>query len=50
MQWCDVPHTDESFAMRYSEGHKQATRQRILEAAGRHFKQDGIDGAAQRPS
>src|SRR5215216_1440629 len=32
-------------AMRYTKGHKQATRQRILEAAGRRFKQDGIDGA-----
>jgi TetR/AcrR family transcriptional regulator, transcriptional repressor for nem operon len=31
--------------MRYAKGHKQATRQRILEAAGRRFKQDGIDGA-----
>jgi TetR/AcrR family transcriptional regulator, transcriptional repressor for nem operon len=31
--------------MRYSKGHKQATRQKILEAAGRRFKQDGIDGA-----
>ena len=31
--------------MRYSKGRKQATRQRILEAAGRRFKQDGIDGA-----
>jgi TetR/AcrR family transcriptional repressor of nem operon len=31
--------------MRYSQDHKQATRQRILEAAGRRFKQDGIDGA-----
>jgi TetR/AcrR family transcriptional regulator, transcriptional repressor for nem operon len=31
--------------MRYSKGHKQATRQRILQAAGRRFKQDGIDGA-----
>jgi AcrR family transcriptional regulator len=31
--------------MRYSKGHKQATRERILEAAGRRFKQDGIDGA-----
>jgi TetR/AcrR family transcriptional regulator, transcriptional repressor for nem operon len=31
--------------MRYSKDHKQATRQRILEAAGRRFKQDGIDGA-----
>jgi AcrR family transcriptional regulator len=31
--------------MRYGKDHKQATRQRILEAAGRRFKQDGIDGA-----
>src|SRR6266536_903808 len=32
-------------AMRYPKDQKQATRQRILEAAGRRFKQDGIDGA-----
>jgi TetR/AcrR family transcriptional regulator, transcriptional repressor for nem operon len=31
--------------MRYSKDHKQATRQRVLEAAGRRFKEDGIDGA-----
>src|SRR3569623_1400476 len=31
--------------MRYGKDLKQATRQRILEAAGRRFKQDGIDGA-----
>jgi TetR/AcrR family transcriptional regulator, transcriptional repressor for nem operon len=31
--------------MRYSQDHKQATRRRILEVAGRRFKQDGIDGA-----
>ena len=31
--------------MRYKRDHKQATRQRILEAAGRRFKQEGIDGA-----
>jgi TetR/AcrR family transcriptional repressor of nem operon len=31
--------------MRYSKDHKQATRQRILEAAGRRFKEDGIEGA-----
>src|SRR3954453_22356023 len=35
----------ERFAMRYPKDQKQATRQRILEAAGRRFKQDGIDGA-----
>jgi TetR/AcrR family transcriptional regulator, transcriptional repressor for nem operon len=32
-------------AMRYGKDQKQATRQRIIEAAGRRFKQDGIDGA-----
>ena len=31
--------------MRYGKDHKQATRRRILEAAGRRFKQDGIDGS-----
>jgi TetR/AcrR family transcriptional regulator, transcriptional repressor for nem operon len=31
--------------MRYTKDHKQATRQRIVEAAGRRFKEDGIDGA-----
>ena len=31
--------------MRYSQDHKQATRKRILEAAARRFKKDGIDGA-----
>jgi TetR/AcrR family transcriptional repressor of nem operon len=31
--------------MRYGKDHKQETRQRIVEAAGRRFKQDGIDGA-----
>ena len=31
--------------MRYRKDHKQATRHRILEAAGRRFKQEGIDGA-----
>ncbi len=30
---------------RYDKEHKQATRERIVEAAGRRFKQDGIDGA-----
>ena len=31
--------------MRYGKDQKQATRRRIVEAAGRRFKQDGIDGA-----
>jgi TetR/AcrR family transcriptional regulator, transcriptional repressor for nem operon len=35
----------EGMNMRYSQDHKQATRERILEAAGRRFKQDGIDGS-----
>src|SRR3954452_15791321 len=30
--------------MRYPKDQKQATRRRILEAAGRRFKQEGIDG------
>ena len=30
---------------RYGAEHKAATRQRIIETAGRRFKQDGIDGA-----
>jgi AcrR family transcriptional regulator len=31
--------------MRYEKEHKRATRRRIVEAAGRRFKEDGIDGA-----
>jgi TetR/AcrR family transcriptional repressor of nem operon len=31
--------------MRYSREHKQATRQRIVESAGRRFKRDGFDGS-----
>ncbi|MET7653537.1 MULTISPECIES: TetR/AcrR family transcriptional regulator [unclassified Streptomyces] len=31
--------------MRYGKEHKHATRQRIIEAAGRRFKRDGIDGS-----
>ena len=31
--------------MRYAKHQKQATRRRILDAAGRRFKQDGMDGA-----
>jgi TetR/AcrR family transcriptional regulator, transcriptional repressor for nem operon len=31
--------------VRYTKEHKQATRQRIIEAAGRRFKQDGIDSS-----
>ena len=30
---------------RYSKEHKQETRQRIIEAASRRFKQDGVDGS-----
>lgn len=30
---------------RYGSEHKQATRQRIIETAGRRFKLDGIDGS-----
>lgn len=31
--------------VRYGSEQKQATRRRIIEAAGRRFKQDGIDGS-----
>lgn len=31
--------------MRYGKEHKEATRRRIIETAGRRFKRDGIDGA-----
>jgi TetR/AcrR family transcriptional regulator, transcriptional repressor for nem operon len=31
--------------VRYGKEHKQATKQRIIETAGRRFKQDGIDGS-----
>ena len=30
---------------RYGKEHKQVTRQRIIETAGRRFKEDGIDGS-----
>ena len=30
---------------RYGQEHKQATRQRIIEVAGRRLKRDGIDGS-----
>jgi TetR/AcrR family transcriptional regulator, transcriptional repressor for nem operon len=31
--------------VRYGKQHKQATRRRIIQTAGRRFKRDGIDGA-----
>jgi AcrR family transcriptional regulator len=30
---------------RYGKEHKEASRRRIVEAAGRRFKRDGIDGS-----
>jgi TetR/AcrR family transcriptional regulator, transcriptional repressor for nem operon len=36
---------EERAVVRYGKGHKQATRRRIIEAAGRRFKRDGIDGS-----
>ncbi|MBD3924484.1 TetR/AcrR family transcriptional regulator [Nocardioides cavernae] len=30
---------------RYADGHKDATRRRILDAAGRRFKRDGVDAS-----
>src|SRR5919112_1651666 len=42
----DVPvqHLEEVMA-RYGAEHKDATRRRIVEAAGRRLKRDGIDGS-----
>jgi hypothetical protein len=36
--------------VRYSGEHKQAMRQRMIEAAGRRFKTDGIDGVSASPT
>jgi TetR/AcrR family transcriptional repressor of nem operon len=35
----------ERVVVRYRKEHKQATRQRIIQTAGRRFKRDGIDGS-----
>jgi TetR/AcrR family transcriptional regulator, transcriptional repressor for nem operon len=35
----------EERVVRYGKQHKQATRRRIVETAGRRFKRDGIDGS-----
>src|SRR5438477_3995372 len=37
--------TKESLMARYGKDHKQATRRRIIETAGRRLKRDGIDGS-----
>src|ERR1044071_8307121 len=39
-----VQHLEEAMA-RYSAEHKEATRRRIVETAGRRLKRDGIDGS-----
>jgi TetR/AcrR family transcriptional regulator, transcriptional repressor for nem operon len=39
------PSARELLMARYGKEHKQATRRRILEAAGRRLKRDGIDGS-----
>ena len=36
---------EEGPVARYGKEHKDATRRRIVEAAGRRFKRDGIDGS-----
>jgi TetR/AcrR family transcriptional regulator, transcriptional repressor for nem operon len=36
---------EERAVVRYRKEHKQATRRRIIETAGRRFKRDGIDGS-----
>src|SRR3954453_13908348 len=40
-----VPGRRRERGVRYSKEHKQATRQRIIETAGRRIKRDGIDGS-----
>src|SRR3982750_4497838 len=39
------PSCGEERGGRYGKEHKQATRRRIIEAAGRRFKRDGVDGS-----
>src|SRR5437773_11838477 len=39
-----VQHVEEPMA-RYAQEHKDATRRRIIESAGRRLKRDGIDGS-----
>jgi TetR/AcrR family transcriptional repressor of nem operon len=36
---------EERVVVRYGKEHKQATRRRIIQTAGRRFKRDGIDGS-----
>ena len=40
-----LPGWVEERVVRYGKEHKQETRQRIIETAGRRFKRDGIDGS-----
>jgi AcrR family transcriptional regulator len=40
-----LPRGEERAVVRYGKEHKQATRRRIIETAGRRFKRDGIDGS-----
>src|SRR5437867_12355076 len=36
---------EERAVVRYGKEHKQTTRRRIIQTAGRRFKRDGIDGS-----
>jgi TetR/AcrR family transcriptional repressor of nem operon len=40
-----LPRVEERAVVRYGKEHKQATRRRIIQTAGRRFKRDGIDGS-----
>src|SRR6184192_2653674 len=42
--WANGEQVEEAVA-RYGKEHKEATRRRIVESAGRRFKRDGIDGS-----
>jgi AcrR family transcriptional regulator len=43
--WQAIAGQVEEHVVRYAAEHKQATRQRIIETAGRRLKSDGIDGS-----
>jgi AcrR family transcriptional regulator len=45
LTWWGLSRRAEERVVRYGKEHKQVTRQRIIETAGRRLKRDGIDGS-----
>jgi TetR/AcrR family transcriptional repressor of nem operon len=45
LTWWDLSRRAEERVVRYGKEHKQVTHRRIVEAAGRRLKRDGIDGS-----